>query len=439
MANLVALSDLQGNWDAVEHIARAQNAAAIVHTGNLGLWNHGTVLRSDVAYLKQLVAFSNVLDADLVRELNNQLVIALGQPAPSALHTALLAPNVFLSHMDAYVAGAKRLACPVYAIVGPLDDPEIAEQLLLGSLQIPNLHLINQHNIHEVPMGGGTVRLYGLGGNLKVHSLFDRGSLAGSLSGKAGDLWITLDMVTELYLGMKQRPSECINVFVAHAPVMKTPLMEHLAIVTGADFTVSQGLHFRYPVSGNGMAFVDALGGSAGYIDSYRLKFLRLRMILGELWLVIRAEVGAALQNDVAMARLTELGLALFDKIPVTIADPTEKIVRLTLGAPVEDEEEAYLGKQSLKKINDMYFAAYYNLWHFNLCDHLIREDDDDGEDYNVVVFRVTPRGEFKMVHCAARGFLFRHDDEEDLDTERQLKKRGRLRFRGARAARGRS
>ena len=32
---------------------------------------------------------------------------------------------------------------------------------------------------------------------------------------------------------------------------------------------------------GNGMSFVDSMGGSSGYVENYRSKFSRLRMILG--------------------------------------------------------------------------------------------------------------------------------------------------------------
>lgn len=431
---LVAVSDIHGNWDALDDIAAEHTPLAIIHTGNFGFWNLGTVERAvDVSYLKQIVAFLHVLLRAKVVTLNDFSIISTPHasakidpqsngdkslPAASDFRTALMQHEA-ISHMDKYISGEKQLPCPVYTIVGPLDDPVIVEQFISGALQIPNLHLVSHDRAYTLKVleDGPVIRLYGLGGNVKVHSLFDNGSVEGSLSGKVGDLWITLAQVAELYLHHQKLDPDLlvVKIFMTHSPVIKTPLLEHLAIVTGADITVSQGLHFKYPVLGNGMSFVDSMGGSAGYIENYRSKFSRLRMILGELWLVIKSDVSRILAEDPEMKNLIELGLSLFDKIPVTISDSTEKIVRLTLNnTDEEDMDDSEISKLSLKKINDMYFSAYYNLWHFNLCDHLIGTGDEESDDernasdYNVMVFSLNLKGNFRLEHCNSQGFSFK-------------------------------
>ncbi|PIS49977.1 hypothetical protein CJI97_004664 [Candidozyma auris] len=432
---LLAVSDLQGNWAALDHIvAQNPNVDAIVHTGNLGFWDSSTVeSASDVNYLKQIVAFSEVLPKEVVAELNDLSTINSAQDLGTtnsvlAVFKSKLLSETPMEHLQQYMSGQRKLPCPLYTTIGSLDDPYIVERFVKGEWRIPHLHILDHtHSYLLEPENSNAppIRLYGIGGNLNVHSLFDSGKLGlDSVAGKVGDLWITLAQVAQLYVHMKSRRESAINVFVSHSPVMKNPLIEHLAIVTGADYTISQGLHFRYPVSGNGMSFVESMGGSAGYIENYRSKFSRLRMILGELWVIIKEDVARVLDmaENAELKRLIELGLSVFDKIPITINDTTEKIIRLTLYDDDEDEEDIDTSKQTLKKINDMYFAAYYNLWHFNLCDYMIREEEDDEEEeYNVMIFRLKKNGNLALEQCRSSGFNFSDNKKNELPEEEAL------------------
>lgn len=429
---ILALSDIQGNWDAFNKISQThQNLKGIVHTGNFGFWTQSTVeSATDLNYLKQIVAFLEVLPKNVVDELNDLSTLNNAQdPATAASVLAefkqrLLQTSLF-THLKAYLNGDKVLPCPVYTTIGALDDPYTVEKFTSGEWSVPGLNIIDHEHSYllepdspDIP----PIRLYGLGGNVKVHSLFDSGKLGlKSVAGKVGDLWITLAQVAQLYLHMDQASDKTINIFVSHSPVMKNPLLEHVAIMTGADYTISQGLHFRYPVSGNGMSFVDSMGGLAGYIENYRLKFSRLRMILGELWVIIKDDVAKVLQTSLnsGLRDLIELGLSIFDKIPITISESTEKIVRLSLNDEEDDDESFDVGKQTLKKINDMYFSAYYNLWHFSLCDYMIKDEDenDEEEEFNVVVLRLKKNGTLALQQCNSSGFSFRaRDSSHEID-----------------------
>lgn len=441
---IIAVSEIQGNWDALVEIAKQNHPIdAIIHTGNFGFWRRSTILdASDVNYLKQVVAFLETLPKSLMNELNDMSTINPSDnnsASTTEFKLKLLNQQIPLSQIDSYIDVSKSLPCPVYTTVGSLDDPFIVTDFLEGKLFVPNLHIIDHNHAYILPLPLSEcpdIRIYGIGCNLKVHSIFDRGKLGlTDLAGKVGDLWITLPQIAELYLNNERRNT--INVFVSNCLVMKNPLLEHLAIITGADFTVSHGLHFRYPISGNGMSFVDTMGGSAGYIENYRLKFSRLRMILGELWVIIKDDVlGMLSEYPPQMMQLIEFGLSLFDKIPVTIGDSTEKIVRLTMDPDEEDEEDMEYSKQALKKINDLYFSAYYNLWHFDLCDYRMRqtvEDDEDEEndqdnEFNLFVFKVTNKGRFMLEKCNSGGFSFRDrciSGSEEAKAKRRKAKRG--------------
>lgn len=292
----------------------------IIHTGNFGFWDINTIQEyNELNYLKQIVAFLEVLKPDLVEELNNSSKILSTNGSGSGsgnggngnstnpdelalFKSELLSSKEGISQFQQYVDGEKVLPCPVYTIFGPLDDPKIIDKIQTKQVTIPNLFLLDHKNNYEIKTANGTpnIKLYGLGGTLKIHSLFDNGNLNYlGVCGKIGELWISLLQIAELYINVTNSKAlttsttknATINIFISHVPVVKAPLLEHLAIITHADFTISQGLHFRYPVMGNGMSFVDSMGGSSGYVENYRSKFSRLRMILGELWLVIKDEL----------------------------------------------------------------------------------------------------------------------------------------------------
>lgn len=73
----LSVSDIQGNilalQDLYDNEIRKQNPIDfIIHTGNFGFWNHDTIdLYHDVQYLKQIVAFLEVLDKSTVHDLND--------------------------------------------------------------------------------------------------------------------------------------------------------------------------------------------------------------------------------------------------------------------------------------------------------------------------------------------------------------------------------
>lgn len=451
MFKILSISDIQGNLNAFQELYESQDKVDfIIHTGNFGFWNNDTIEDyNELAYLKQIVAFLEVLDKRLVEELNDFSIISNHKLLTLDQYNELKAKldGNAISQLDLYLSGELKLPCPVYTIFGPLDDPKIVDKFQSGEYVVPNLFVIDHTQNYEVetPLGQPNIKLYGLGGSLKIHSLFDNGNLDyPNLSGKIGELWITLIQIAEFYSNfVKTNSSNTINIFIAHAPVIKTPLLEHLAILTNSDFTISQGLHFRYPVMGNGMSFVDSMGGSAGYIENYRSKFSRLRMILGELWLIIKEDLVEILDDDVGkgekdgrdqdqgkdqdyegprsekseLYQSIELGLSLFDKIPISVNDSGEKIVCLSLN---DENEDLEANKKILKKINDYYFQAYYNLWHFNLCDH-----KSGGNEYNFMVFRLDEEGNFKLHHCNSQGFNFKfkvQDEEEEEEYEEDKK-----------------
>ncbi|CUM67777.1 uncharacterized protein PRCAT00005482001 [Priceomyces carsonii] len=95
--------------------------------------------------------------------------------------------------------------------------------------------------------------------------------------------------------------------------------------------------------------------------------------MLGEIWDSIKNYLLKLLQseNNKHLRDLIVLVLSIFDKIPISMDGSMDKIVPLTLYE--ERKEEANMNKKIFKNMSFRYFQAYYNLWHFNLCDHFLR------------------------------------------------------------------
>ena len=74
---ILTISDIQGNLHAIpelynQELQKGNPIDAIIHTGNFGFWDNDTIDEyKDLSYLKQIVAFLEVLEPEIVEELNN--------------------------------------------------------------------------------------------------------------------------------------------------------------------------------------------------------------------------------------------------------------------------------------------------------------------------------------------------------------------------------
>ena len=143
----LSVSDIQGNilalQDLYDNEIRKQNPIDfIIHTGNFGFWNHDTIdLYHDVQYLKQIVAFLEVLDKSTVHDLNDLSTVQTKNANPldeiNIFKQKLKDSKKGISQLDLYINGQFKLPCPVYTIFGPLDDPQIIDKFQSGEIQIP--------------------------------------------------------------------------------------------------------------------------------------------------------------------------------------------------------------------------------------------------------------------------------------------------------------
>lgn len=121
-----------------------------------------------------------------------------------------------------------------------------ATQSSADDYSIPNLTLLDEATTRCLVIGGVRLRLFGLGGAVVPHKLFDNGEGGATIAGGQGTMWTTILQVGEI-VDTAQRvydPSET-RLLVSHASPGREGLLAQLGLVLKADLTVSAGLHFR--------------------------------------------------------------------------------------------------------------------------------------------------------------------------------------------------
>lgn len=64
---------------------------------------------------------------------------------------------------------------PVFAVWGACEDVSILEKFRSKEYSIPNLNILDEAASHLLEIGGVNLRLFGLGGAVVQHKLFDNG------------------------------------------------------------------------------------------------------------------------------------------------------------------------------------------------------------------------------------------------------------------------
>lgn len=122
--------------------------------------------------------------------------------APSSatnLRAQILAhPTPLLSEFPLLLNGQLKLSVPVYTVWGACEDVAILERFRTGEYAVPNLHVLDEATTRAIEVGGVRLRLFGLGGAVVLHKLFDNGEGAATIAGGQGTMWTTVLQIGEL-------------------------------------------------------------------------------------------------------------------------------------------------------------------------------------------------------------------------------------------------
>jgi predicted phosphodiesterase len=220
---LLLLSDTHGALAQIDELAARVGADAVLHAGDFGFYDDGSVDRLEARELFLRVIHADLPDAEKKR----------AKKLSGDKMRAFIRNELPLSDLAAWLREGRGFRVPVYAVWGNHEDRVVIEDLLAGRTRVENLHLLRDASDHRV----GPFELFGLGGNIVPGLLGDQPS---PLAGKGGKVWTTLAQIGGLAAAM-QRPKESgvVRVLVSHLSPGREPLLVHLCARLGVDLTVS--------------------------------------------------------------------------------------------------------------------------------------------------------------------------------------------------------
>ncbi|GME97088.1 unnamed protein product [[Candida] boidinii] len=424
---ILCVADIRGELSLFNKLAKDYSADVIVHTGNFGFLDKGSIDRIHESYLRHVVEFSPLLSEELIIRISKLSKVTgdnVEHLSNDDENLKTLLKDQPISELEQFIKGELKLEVPVYTIYGMCEDSLVINKFKYGVYDVPNLHIVDDGSIHTINLNDGRSLLFaGIGGSFSYHKLFHQGSamdlkdIIGDpdkfedldpdgvilpVSGDPGNIWITFLQLGKLVYTLtkfsESNPelfNRSIKIFISHQSPSREPLIEHLSIFFKMDYTISNSLHFKYSSSYNELSINPSF-------ESFKLKFSEARNKLASIWKNIQFKFERLLfkLNDPMMITCIEMGLEIFDKIPISTKG-IDDILPLQLSQSSNDENDmgnngsgAYTdsngssnGQQTnnnsnnndvyksrelnniIRQLNDLYYVAFQNTWHFNLCD----------------------------------------------------------------------
>ncbi|CAG8611987.1 9869_t:CDS:2, partial [Scutellospora calospora] len=277
---IICVADVRGNISLLNQLAEETGASAVIHSGDFGFYENNSLERISDKTLRHLVQYSTIIQ----QELRDKLL----HPTTSAQElrrTIVESEHPLLSEFPLFREGVKRLIVPVYTVWGACEDVSVLEKFRLKKYKVPNLFILDEANTQLIEIGGISLRLFGLGGAVVQHKLFDNGEGIATIAGGHGTMWTTILQIGELVdTALKVYDPTETRVFVTHASPGREGLLTQLSVVLRADFTISAGLHFRYGISYNEFSVQRDP-------EAFRMKLETSRKSFNDMWEAVKNQV----------------------------------------------------------------------------------------------------------------------------------------------------
>lgn len=249
---ILLISDCKGHWSVIDELADQVGADIVVHTGDFGFFgnflfwptdqgslylaaDHDSIGKISEKSLKYLIKNNPRLDeAD-----KNDL---LAMPEAAVRHHIFRTSPFLLSQLPEYLAGERQFRHLVFTIYGALEDIAVVEKFRSSAYSVKNLLIIDEAYSPVLPLGNIKLRLFGLGGSVIRHKLFDVGDGKITIAGSSGLMWTTLLQVGELVSLAKREfdPAE-VRLLVTHTGAGREGLIAQLALALNADYAIASG------------------------------------------------------------------------------------------------------------------------------------------------------------------------------------------------------
>ncbi|KAL0137165.1 hypothetical protein V8B55DRAFT_1546050 [Mucor lusitanicus] len=306
---ILCTADVRGHISELNRLAREFNAHYIIHTGDFGFYDRSSLDRIGERPLKHWIQYTTLMPSQTRSRL-------LASSPDQMYRTLEQSPHTLLSEFSEFLSGNKQLDVPVYTVWGACEDVAIIEKFRHGEYHIDNLFLLDEASTHVLDVGGVSLRLFGLGGAVVQHKLFDNGEGTDTIAGGLGVMWTTALQIGELVelASSVYDPTET-RMLVTHASPGREGLLAQLALTLHADFTISAGLHFRYNIAYNEFACQPE-------IDHFRNRLIQSQEQFMQLWDAIKEQVEESV--DEHQYALLRNALNVVNRIPPSMADLEE-------------------------------------------------------------------------------------------------------------------
>ncbi|KAI4177256.1 MAG: hypothetical protein LQ346_007724 [Caloplaca aetnensis] len=338
---ILCVADVRGNLKSLNDLAKHARADHIIHTGDFGFYDEGSLDRIADKTLKHVAQYSPLLSE------NTKRAIQTSQPSQTNIKQRFGPQELMLSELPMFINKQFTLDIPVYTVWGACEDVRVIEKFRSGEYKVDKLHIIDEANSRLLEVGGIKLRLLGLGGAVVMHKLFDNGEGRTTIAGGQGTMWTTLLQMGELVdtANRVYDPTET-RVFITHASPAREGLLNQLSVTLKADFSVSAGLHFRYGSSYNEFSVNPTL-------DHYRGKLAASKASFNDVWETVKSEVEPVVSQNEAQQTLLNNALDIVSKMPSVAngGNPFGGVVPGQAAGGSVDE------------------SAFKNMWNFNLAD----------------------------------------------------------------------
>ncbi|GAA5918478.1 hypothetical protein JCM5296_006920 [Sporobolomyces johnsonii] len=372
---ILCVADVRGALSTLNALAAEHSAVAIIHSGDFGFYEPSSLSTISDRTLKHLVQYSSLITPAFRSQLLSpnttpaQMRELLAHPPKSAnLSADSAADSSFvLSEFPKLLSGEIKLNVPVYTVWGACEDVAVLEKIRLAppsalsvpsdpsklppvppttasrpsaiatsppNYSVPNLTVLDEATTRVLLIGGVRLRLFGLGGAVVPHKLFDNGAGTATIAGGQGTMWTTMLQIGEMVdTAQKVYDATETRLLVSHASPGREGLLAQLALVLKADLTVSAGLHFRYGVSYNEFSVQHDPDAFKGKLEAAKKSF-------NDVWDAVKAQVEGVVDDN--QKALLSNALAVANRVPATA--PVQ-------GGPAAEE------------------TAWKNCWNWNLPD----------------------------------------------------------------------
>ena len=313
---IACVADIRGHIQRLNQVAAETRANAIIHTGDFGFYTRESIAHMSDRVLRHTVQYSPLISQKLRAVLVDGTDDNKG--GKGSLRDMLGEhPEAVLSEFAQLRTGAIRLTVPVYTVWGACEDVQVLERFRTGEYHVPNLHIVDETCAPVIDMGGVRLRLFGLGGAIVPHKLFDHGVGLGSIAGAHGTVWATMLQLGELVeTAQHVYDTSETRVLITYASPAREGLIAQLALALNADFTISGGLHLRYTTSYNDY-------GLHSNLDTFRARLLAARAQFAAVWDAVKGQVDAAIDQSQRTLLDNALGVAL--RVPQPFAPGSDE------------------------------------------------------------------------------------------------------------------